>query len=216
MLKTVPEKSKILTDTWQQISWQDFIQLTNQFAYKNGRFYYNRGYMKIEMSPIGINHSRDNSVVVRLISLFATLKNISVVEFINVSLRKAEIQECQPDSSFYLGKVANIPTRSNKPIDLNQYPPPTLVIEIASTTLSDDLGPKRLLYERLGVHEYWVVDTNNSEVIAFEIIDSGSREIQISNVLPGLEISLVKTALERSKNVDDGEINRWLIQLFSE
>lgn len=148
--------------------------------------------------------------------MFATLKNIPVVEFINVSLRKAEIQESQPDSAFYLGKVANLPTRSNQPIDLNQYAPPTLIIEVASTTLNDDLGLKRLLYEGLGVHEYWVVNTNNSEVIAFEMIDGGSREIQISNVLPGLEISLVKTTLERSKNSDDGEINRWLIQLFSE
>lgn len=50
MLKTVPEKSEIFTDTWQQISWQDLIQLTNQSAYKNGKFYYYRGYMKIEMS----------------------------------------------------------------------------------------------------------------------------------------------------------------------
>jgi hypothetical protein len=29
--------------------------------------------------------------------------------------------------------------------------PPHLVIEVATTTLSDDLGRKRLLYERLGV-----------------------------------------------------------------
>ena len=131
------------------------------------------------------------------------------------SYRKTEIRECQPDSSFYLGKVANIPTRSNQPIDLNQYAPPTLVIEIAATSLSDDLGFKRLLYERVGVHEYWVINTNNSDVIAFEIIDGGSREIEISNVLSGLEISLVKTTLEQSKNADDGEVNRWLIKLFS-
>ncbi|MEB3340345.1 Uma2 family endonuclease [Okeania sp.] len=215
MLKTVPKKSEILTDTWQQISWQYFLQLTNQSVYKNGKFYYDRGYMKIEMSPLGMSHGRDNAIVARLISLFATLKNIPVVEFTNVSYRKAEIRECQPDSSFYLGKVANLPTRSNQAIDLNQYAPPTLVIEIATTSLGDDLGSKRLLYEKLGVHEYWVINTNNYDVIAFEIIDGGSREIQISNVLPGLEISLVKTALERSENADDGEVNRWLIKLFS-
>ena len=39
-------------------------------------------------------------------------------------------------------------------MDVNLYGAPTLTIEVASTTLSDDLGQKRLLYERLGVQEY--------------------------------------------------------------
>ncbi|MFP4336310.1 MAG: Uma2 family endonuclease [Halothece sp.] len=207
---------KILTETWQPISWQNFQQLTNRPEYENARCYYDRGYMKIEMSPLGINHSRDNSVVARLISLFATLKNIQVVEFTNVTLRKSQIQESQPDSTFYLGKIPNLPPRSNQPIDLNQYSPPTLVLEISSTSLSDDLGQKRLLYERLGVREYWVVNSNNTSVTAFEMIDGGSREIRVSQVLPTLQISVVEEALERSKNNDDGEVNRWLIQLFSE
>jgi len=84
MVKTVPKKSDILTDTWQQVSWEYFLQLTNQSVYKNGRFYYDRGYMKIEMNLLGANHGRDNAIVARLISLFATLKNIPVVEFTNV------------------------------------------------------------------------------------------------------------------------------------
>ncbi len=33
-----------------------------------------------------------------------------------------------------------------------------LVIEIADTSLGDDLGPKAALYARYGVQEYWVVD----------------------------------------------------------
>ncbi|MDY7022958.1 MAG: Uma2 family endonuclease, partial [Cyanobacteriota bacterium] len=110
----------------------------------------------------------------------------------------------------------NLPARSNEPINLNQYSPPTLVIEVASTTLSDDLGRKRLLYERLGIHEYWVIDTNNTSIIAFEMIEGGSREIKVSKVLLNLQISIVEEALERSRTSDDGEINRWLIQLFSE
>lgn len=207
---------EILTEIWQPMSWQDFQQLGNQPEYEKARFYYDRGYMKIEMSPLGINHSRDNSVVARFISLFATFKNIRVVEFTNVSLRKAKIQESQPDSTFYLGEISNLPTRSNEPIDLNQYAPPSLVIEIASTTLSDNLGQKRLLYERLGVREYWVINSNNAKVTAFEMMDGGSRETRVSQVLPALQISVVEEALDRTKTSDDGEVNRWLIQLFSQ
>jgi len=34
--------------------------------------------------------------------------------------------------------------------------------------------------------------------------------------LPGLAIALVEEALQRSQTEDDGEINRWLIQVFSQ
>lgn len=207
--------SKSLTETWQPMTWQDFCQLADQPQYEKGRFYFNHGYMKLEMSPLGINHSRDNSVVAKVVSLFATLKNIPVLEFTNVTLRRTGRQEAQPDSSFYLGDIQNLPLCSNEPINLEQYTPPTLVIEIASTTLSDDLGQKRLLYERLGVQEYWVIDTTYVQVTAFEMIEGGSRTIEVSQVLPTLPITAVEEALQRSRNEDDGETNRWLIQIFS-
>jgi len=50
-----------------------------------------------------------------------------------------------------------------------EYDPPTLVVEIGSSSLSDDLGRKRLLYEQSGVQEYWVNDLNVEEIIAFAI-----------------------------------------------
>lgn len=88
-------------------------------------------------------------------------------------------------------------------------------MENAASSRSDDLGQKRLLYERLGVQEYWVVDAKSSEVIAFAIAEGRSGEIQKSQVLPGLDIALVEEALKRSQTEDDGEINRWLLQTFS-
>ena len=47
-------------------------------------------------------------------------------------------------------------------VNLDRYPAPDLVVEIAKTTLLDDLGTKRSLYEELGVAEYWVVDAGSS------------------------------------------------------
>lgn len=82
---------------------------------------------------------------------------------------------------------------------MDLYSPPTLAIEVASTTLSDDLGQKRLLYERLGVQEYWVVNVEATTVIAFAIAEVGSRQIQVSAVLPNLSLSLIEEALQRSQ-----------------
>jgi Uma2 family endonuclease len=90
-----------------------------------------------------------------------------------------------------------------------------LVVEMAASSLSDDLGEKRLLYEGLAVQEYWVVDVNQTEVTAFAIADGGSRQIDTSQVLPGLTMNLVKETLERSCSEEHGAITRWLLSQFS-
>lgn len=91
----------------------------------------------------------------------------------------------------------------------------TNVTEIASTTLSDDLGPKRLLYERIGVTEYWVVNVKAASVVAFAVANGGSWQIQTSQVLPDLAIATIEEALRRSQTEEDGAVNRWLLQQFS-
>jgi len=205
----------LTTDTWVRASWEEFLALADRLEQQKGRFYYDDGCMRIEMAAVGPIHGRDHSVVARTISLFATVKSIRIVGYTNTSFRKARVRECQPDSSFYIGADFRLPPRTNSPVDVNQYDPPTLVIKIASTTLSDDLGRKRLLYERLGVREYWVVDVSTNEAIAFKMLDGGSRQIQDSKVLEGLKIATVEEALRRSQTEDDGAINRWLLQTFS-
>ena len=40
----------------------------------------------------------------------------------------------------------------------------TLIIEVADTSLVDDLGQKSVLYGRAGVPEYWVADVNGRAI----------------------------------------------------
>ncbi len=168
------------------------------------------------MAALGPLHGRENSIVSTLVVLFTTLKSIRSAELTNTTFRKQGIQDCQPDIAFYLGSTFRLPPLENAPIDVNEYGTPQLTIEIASTTLSDDLGRKRLLYERFGVQEYWVVDVNVAAVFAFAVADGGSKQIQESQVLPGLAMALVEEALKRSQTQEDGEINRWLLQVFND
>lgn len=101
-------------------------------------------------------------------------------------------------------------------IDLDLYPPPNLVIEVAKTSLSDDKGEKRLLYEDLGVDEYWIVDVNNVRIIAFAIEKGGSRRITESQVLPQLAISLLEEALRRTRQMNHGKVSTWLLAQFQQ
>lgn len=206
---------QIETDTWIKASWEEFMILADDPAYANGRFYYEQGYLRIEMSPIGSSHSQDNGIIYSVVSLYATAKNIRIKGLVNCSFRKPSIREFQPDLAFYIGSEFKFPPRTNSPIDLQEFEPPTLVLEFGATSLNDDLGRKRLLYERAKIKEYWVIDVNVGDAIAFAIADGGSGEIQDSLVLPGLAIALVEEALKRSQTQDDGEINRWLLKTFS-
>ena len=209
-------KTQLVTDCWIKTPWSDFTLLSNDPNHAEiARFYYDYDSMRIEMAALGPLHGRNNSVVYDVISLFAIVKNIRILKLTNTSFRKTGLQECQPDSSFYLGDKFGLPPQNNSPIDLDSFETPHLVIEVATTSLNDDLGRKRLLYERLGVKEYWVVNVGESEIYAFEVADYHSGRITRSQVLTGLEISIVEEALRCSQTEDDSAIARWLLQTFN-
>ncbi len=191
------------------------MALASNPAYETGKAYYNRGKTRIEMTPIGWNHAEDNSIISTLVTLFCALRRIPLKALTNCSFRKTGLQEAQPDIAFYIASLDNIPPRSNSPVDLNQFAPPVLVVEMAASSLSEDLGEKRLLYEQINVQEYWVVDVNQAEVTAFAVADGGSRQINTSQVLPGLTMDLVIETLERSHSEEHGAITRWLLSQFS-
>ncbi|MDD1413783.1 Uma2 family endonuclease [Dolichospermum sp. ST_con] len=205
----------IVTDTWVNVSWDEFMEFVDHPNYQQGRFYYYQDYMRVEMSPVGSIHGNNNNVVANVVNLYATLKNIKIKGWVNTSFRRTSESECQPDLAFYIGDKVKFPPLNNSPVNINELAAPTLVVEIAAASINDDLGFKRLLYERLGVKEYWVMDANNDDIIAFEIVDGGSRRIEESKVLPGLQIATVKEAIHRSLTQDDGEVNRWLLGIFS-
>ena len=214
MVNTLPAPQNLVTETWVAATWEEFLALVDRPELESARCYYDAGWMRIETMPIGFAHSRDNSTLAAIVSLYGTLKDLPFLSITNGSFRKVGERECQPDLAFYVGSELPTIPRSNSPVDVNRYGPPTLAIEISSTTLSDDLGQKRLLYERLGIREYWVVNVEAATVIAFAIADGGSRQIQRSFVLPDLAIAVIEAALRRSQTEDDGAVNRWLLQQF--
>ncbi len=214
MTSTVPATQNIETDVWVKASWQSFVALADDPTYEQGRFYYDRGYLRIEMAPLGPAHGHDNSIVSNVVVIFATLNNIRMGEYTNTSFWRTGVRGCQPDIAFYLGAEFRFPPYNNSPVNVVEFGAPSLVIEIGSSTFKDDLGGKRLLYEQLGIQEYWVVHVSQGEVYGFEVSDGRSGRIQTSKVLPGLDLAIAEEALQRSQTEDDGTINRWLLQLF--
>lgn len=207
-------KAEYEIDTWINATWEEYLQLCDNPKYKKAKFYYNEGKLRLEMTPLGNAHSRDHYIITYAINLYASLKGIALDGHDNCSYRKAGIKEVQPDLSFYIGDNANIIPSGTNIINLEQYSPPDLVIEIANTSLADDQGEKRLLYEDLRVKEYWIVDVETPTILAFAVENKGSWRIEESHLLSGLKISLLVQALCQSRQTNHSEVGRWLLEQF--
>ncbi|MCW6051053.1 Uma2 family endonuclease [Lyngbya sp. CCAP 1446/10] len=210
-------KTKLPTDTWVVARWEEFIEMVDNQAYKKAKCYYRNGQMRIETMSVGPDHSRDNAILVFAVNLFGTIKGISLNGLDNCSYRQTGVRECQPDVSYYIGERAKLAPSGTAIASLDVTPPPDLVIEVADSTLADDIGQKRLLYEELKVAEYWVIDVKKIEILAFAIIaDNGSRRLVQSEVLPGLTIALLEEALRRSRTQDQAQVGAWLLAQFQQ
>jgi Uma2 family endonuclease len=209
-------QTKLPTDTWVAATWNEYLQAIENPAYEKAKSYYYNGKMRIEMPPVGNDHSRDHSIVIYAVHLFASIKGIDLNGNDNCTYWKTGYNDAQPDASFYIGKNAEVIPWGTSIIQLDIYPAPDLVIEVANTSVADDKGDKRLLYEELGVGEYWIIDVQNVQVIAFAVENGGSRKITQSQVLPGLAISLLQEGFRRTREMNHGRVGAWLLSQFQQ
>ena len=210
---------KILTNTWVKASWDEFIAIADNPDHPSGlekaKFYYDRGQMRIENMTTGAPHGFNHFFLSSVLSLYGTLKGINFQPFDNTTFRRSGERNCQPDLALHVDKMLPDIFADNSPINVDTYGAPDLAIEVSASTLQDDLGAKRLLYERLDAREYWIIDVEAASIIAFSIVDGGSRRIQTSQVLPGLEMPTIEEALRRAKAENLIAANRWLMKQFA-
>ncbi|MFN6462744.1 MAG: Uma2 family endonuclease [Nostoc sp. DedVER02] len=202
------------TDTWICASWQEYEEAIANLLNEKVKSYYYKGHMRLEMPPVSFDRGKDHVVIIFAVTLFAALKGILATGLDTTTFRKTGFQDCKPDVAYYLRENAQAIPAGTGIVNLDRYPAPDLVIEIAKTSLLDDLGTKRSLYEELGVAEYWVVDVQNAQIIVYAIADQGSKRIQESQVLPRLAMSILEEALRQSREINQSEVGAWLLSQF--
>jgi Uma2 family endonuclease len=208
-------ETQIPLNTWLPAPWEEFVKIADNSASDKLKSYYYNGRMRFEPMSTGSDHSNDHALVIFAISLFAAQQRIPMTAKDGCSYRKTGFDEFQPDASYYIGNIADAIPWGTKVINLDQYPMPNLVVEVSDTSLADDLGEKRLQYEDLGIPEYWIINVQATQILAFTIAsDRSIRRIRESQVLPGLMLATLEQALQRSRQENQSTITAWLMEQF--
>lgn len=206
-------QTSVKTDTWITATWEEYLQIIEHPDFAKAKSYYYYQQMRVEMSPVGADHADDNGIIVILINLWGMIKGIPMRLLVNCSYRKTGIREAQPDASYYIIDNVKLAPRGSSIVNLDQTLSPDLVIEIANSSLGNDLGLKRILYEDLGVREYWVIDIKKAQIIAFNILSNcGSERITEFQILPNFKMALLEEGLKRSREQDHTEVGNWFIE----
>lgn len=207
--------TEIPLNTWLSSPWEEFVKQAEAPESDRLKGYYYQGRMRFEPMSTGSDHSNDHVLIVFALSFFAAHQRIPMTAKDNCSYRRSGVSEFQPDASYYIGENADVIPWGTRVIDVEVYPLPSLAIEISDTSLGDDLGAKRLQYEELGIPEYWIVNVQEQEIIAFAIApDGSSRRIRESQVLPGLRLEILEQALVRSRQENQSLTTAWLMEQF--
>jgi Uma2 family endonuclease len=140
-------------------------------------------------SPVSVNHGDYSCKAGSWLGYYA-LRTFGVRGSHDTTVDLGPNRRCQPDELLRIREEYG--GRSRK---VGKYlsGPPELVVEVAGSTIRDDLGPQKLDYERAGVSEYIVFALDPAE-IHWHVLEDGrytplqpdADGIYRSRVLPGL------------------------------
>ncbi|MGK7925149.1 MAG: Uma2 family endonuclease [Spirulina sp.] len=193
-----PTPSRILLDN---ISWQTYETLLEALQDQRGlRLTYDRGRLEI-MAPLD-PHEGYKKLVGRCIETVTEELNLNIRSLGSRTCRRQDLAKgLEPDQCYYIANEAIV--RELEQIDLNQDPPPDLVIEIDITSSSLD---RMSLYLSLGVPEVWRYD---GETLQFYCREEGEyRPVDRSPNFPFLSPNDILRFIEQRATIGETALIR--------
>ena len=183
------------------VSWRQFETLLDELGQtRTARLTYDRG--KLEMMTPLEEHERCSRLIESLMLVVADEMEVQIHSIGSVLLKRADLGcVAQPDSSYYLTEKI----RSNRAeLDLNQSPPPDVVVEVAITKSSLD---KFAIYAALGLPEvwqYWTTIGDNvlrGNLLIYQLQSGQYVECSTSPTFPFLPAKRVLEFLDQSDKI---------------
>lgn len=180
------------------VSWETFERLLEELGDNRAtRLAYNEGLLEI-MTPLG-PHENSNRFIDDLIRAIADELDLNLKRFGSLTLKRAKkLKGAEPDSCYY---IQNEPlVRSKQEIDLDNDPPPDLVLEIDITSGCLDKQP---IYAAIGVPEFWRYNGNKLEVFVLELSNQEYQKVNQSPTFPWMPLDVIPQFIRQS--LVDGE-----------
>ena len=175
------------------ISWQTYETLLAEIGDRQIRLTYNRGNLEIMVpSP---EHERFKTIMGRFVETLAEELDVRIEPLGSTTFKRPELSGVEPDECFYIQNLSAV--KGKKRIDLNQDPPPDLVVEIDITSRSEN---SLQVYADLGVPEVWIY---NGSRLRINRLENGEYvEGEISLAFPSLPILEIVRFLEQAETMD--------------
>lgn len=188
---STPAEKRVLL---KNISWQLFERLLQEMGkQRSTRLAYHKGKLEF-MTPLW-EHEDNKRVIERLIDTLTEELNIDVRMGGSTTLKRPEMSAGkEPDSCYYIQNEARV--KGKKDIDLTQYPPPDLAIEIDITSSSLN---QLSIYADLGVPEVWRY--NGSRLQIYQLQNEQYVECEFSPTFPLLAATKVEEFLEQCQTL---------------
>jgi Uma2 family endonuclease len=185
----------------KNISWQTYESLVNELAQQRGiRLTYDRGTLEI-MTP-SASHEGNKQILGRFVETVTEELNVEIRSLGSLTCRREDLERgLEPDQCYYIENEEIV--RSLNQINLNQDPPPDLVIEIDITSSSIN---RLELYASLGVLEVWRYD--GSRLIFYQLEGQEYVEREVSPHFPFLSPSEIMGFWETQKDVGETSMIR--------
>lgn len=176
---TTPTVSPVAAPTvLNEVSWDTYERLLADDPGRHApRLTYDRGVLEL-MSP-GSMHERLARLAALLVELVAVEWDIDVDDLGSTTFRQRALQRgFEPDGCFYFGDDAAA-MRGAQDLDVEQQPPPNVVLEVDVTRSSID---KLALYASFDVPEVWRFHQERWHVLV--LVDGAYASASASVALP--------------------------------
>ena len=148
-------------------------------------------------------HENPSDIIGAFIRRLVVDSGFDIKSMASTTLRRKELQKgAEPDKCFYIQNESKVRGRE---VDLENDPPPDLVVEVDITHTDID---KNELYAKFGVPEFWRF--NGQSLTIYQLQEGQYKEAEKSLSLPWIDKSLFYEYLNNCKSLGEAQALRQL------
>lgn len=177
--------------TLQGLTWPAYQQILQALPQtRNAKLTYDRGILEITM-PLE-DHESASELIGLFIRILVGELGLKLKSMRSTTLNREDLDRgAEPDNAYY---IQNQPQVAGRTVNLQQDPPPDLVVEVDITHTDID---KNSLYAAIGVPELWRY--NGQKWCIFQLEGTAYRECDRSPTFPWVQKTDLYTFLEQAK-----------------